>query len=45
MVHSLVQGTVNIVRYRFMIFFLASLCLVGLTLHAALRIARDCGLI
>ncbi len=44
-VHSLVQGTVNIVRYRFIIFFFASLCLIGLTVHAALRIARDCGLI
>jgi len=44
-VHSLVQGTVNIVWYRFIIFFFASLCLIGLTVHAALRIARDCGLI
>ena len=37
-VHSLVQGTVNVVKYRFLFFFLASLCLVGLTLHAALRL-------
>ena len=43
--HSLVQGTVNIVAYRFTIFLLASLCLIGLTVHAALRIAHDCGLI
>ncbi|WP_310468966.1 MAPEG family protein [Sphingomonas sp.] len=44
-VHSLVQGTVNVVPIRFSIFLLASLCLIGLTLHAALKIARDCGLI
>ena len=28
-----------------LIFLLASLCLIGLTLHAALKIARDCGLL
>lgn len=44
-VHSIVQSTVNIVQIRFPIFFLASLCLVGLTLHAGLRILHDCGLI
>lgn len=44
-VHSLVQCTVNIVAIRFPLFLLASLCLLGLTIHAALRIARDCGLI
>ena len=44
-IHSLVQATVNIVMYRFALFFLASLCLIGLTTHAALRIAHDCGLI
>ena len=43
--HSIVQATVNIVMYRFTLFFLASLCLIGLTTHAALRIAHDCGLI
>src|SRR4030095_10537744 len=43
--HSLVQGTVNVVAIRFTLFFLASLCLIGLTLHAALKIANDCGLI
>jgi hypothetical protein len=37
-VHSIVQATVNIVRLRFAIFALASLCLIGLTLHAALRL-------
>ena len=44
-VHSLIQATVNIITYRFAIFTLASLCLLGLTTHAALRIAHDCGLI
>lgn len=43
--HSLVQGTVNIVAIRFSLFLLASLCLIGLTVHAAVRIAHDCGLI
>lgn len=36
--HSLVQATVNIVIYRFWLFILASLCLVGLTMHAALKL-------
>jgi hypothetical protein len=44
-VHSIVQATVNIVMYRFALFFLSSLCLLALTTHAALRIAHDCGLI
>jgi hypothetical protein len=44
-VHSRIQCTVNVVRYRLMAFALASLCLVGLTTHAALRIAHDCGII
>ena len=44
-VHSIVQSTVNIVAIRFPLFALASLCLVGLTVRAALRIAHDCGLI
>ena len=43
--HSIVQGTVNVVAYRFTLFLLASLCLIGLTVHAAARIAHDCGLI
>ena len=33
--HSLIQCTSNIVKYRFPLFMLASLCLVGLTVHAA----------
>src|SRR5881397_3378122 len=34
--HSIVQATVNVVRIRFLIFLLATLCLIGLTTHAAL---------
>ena len=44
-VHSLIQCTVNVVRFRLTIFALASLCLVGLTIHAGARILHDCGLI
>lgn len=44
-VHSVVQSTVNIVPVRFTIFFLASLCLLGLTVHAGARILHDCGII
>jgi len=43
--HSIVQATVNIVLYRFSLFLLSSLCLIGLTVHAAARILHDCGLI
>ena len=42
-VHSLVQATVNIVQIRFPLFALASLCLLGLTVHAGARILHDCG--
>jgi hypothetical protein len=35
-VHSLIQATVNIVLYRFIVFTLSSLCLIGLTTHAAI---------
>lgn len=34
--HSLVQVTINVVLYRFWLFILASLCLLGLTTHAAI---------
>jgi hypothetical protein len=34
--HSLVQATINVVFYRFLLFIAASLCLLGLTLHAVL---------
>ena len=33
--HSLVQATVNIVLYRFLLWILSSLALIGLTVHAA----------
>jgi hypothetical protein len=36
--HSIVQATVNIVRIRFTLFALSTLCLVALTLHAAMFI-------
>ena len=36
--HSILQATVNIVRYRLILFALGSFCLVGLTVHAALRL-------
>lgn len=44
-VHSIVQSTVNIVAIRFSLFSLATLCLLGLTVHAAARILHDCGII
>ncbi len=34
-VHSIVQSTINRVKYRFPLFALSTLCLVGLTVHAA----------
>jgi hypothetical protein len=37
-VHSLIQATANVVLYRFVTFNLASLCLLGLTVHAGARI-------
>jgi|SRR5438309_9356401 len=39
-VHSVVQSTVNIVRIRFLIFTLATACLIGLTTHAAIFLIR-----
>ena len=44
-IHSIVQATVNVVRIRFLIFLAATLCLIGLTTHAGLRILHDCGII
>jgi hypothetical protein len=44
-VHSIVQATVNVVQIRFPIFALATLCLLGLTVHAGFRVLHDCGLI
>ena len=43
--HSIVQTTVNRLIYRTPLWVLASLCLIGLTLHAGLKILHDCGLI
>jgi hypothetical protein len=40
-IHSIVQATVNIVRIRFLIFALATLCLVGLTTHAAIFLIHN----
>jgi hypothetical protein len=37
-IHSLIQATANIVLYRFIVFTLSSLCLLGLTTHAAIRL-------
>ena len=39
--HSLVQATVNVVRWRFLFFVAASLCLIGLTVHAGARVLHD----
>ncbi len=36
--HSLIQATANVVKWRFLAFIGASLCLLGLTVHAAARI-------
>ena len=44
-VHSLIQCTVNIVRFRLMFFLLATLCLAGMTINAGLQLLRDCGII
>ena len=38
--HSLVQATVNIVLYRFILWVLSSLALIGLTVHAAAYLCR-----
>jgi hypothetical protein len=43
--HSLVQATVNVVRIRFLLFSGASICLIGLTTHAGIRLLHDCGLL
>jgi len=40
--HSMIQCTSNIVKYRFPLFLLASLCLIALTIHAAGRLLHDC---
>ena len=44
-VHSFIQSTINIVRWRFLVFALSTACLAGLTVHAGVRILHDCGII
>jgi hypothetical protein len=44
-VHSLIQCMVNVVAFRLPLFLLASLCLLGLTVHAVARVLHDCGII
>jgi hypothetical protein len=39
-VHSLIQATVNIVILRFLVFTVSSLCLIALTIHAAIYLIR-----
>ena len=39
--HSLVQATVNVVRWRFLLFMAASICLLGLTVHAGAMVLHD----
>ena len=41
--HSLIQATYNRVMHRFLVFSLASLCLLGLTVHAAAWIIHHGG--
>jgi hypothetical protein len=38
--HSLLQATINIVRYRFLLFALSTICLVALSLHALMAVFR-----
>jgi hypothetical protein len=45
MIHSIVQATVNVVRYRLIVFALSTFCLMGLTVHAGLRLLHDCGIL
>lgn len=40
-VHSLVQATINVVRWRFYLFAAASLCLAGLAAYAAATVFYD----
>ena len=44
-IHSLIQCTVNVVRYRLTVFVFASICLMGMILGAGLQLLRDCGII
>ena len=44
-VHSLIQCTVNIVKYRLTMFALSSLCLLGLTIHAGAGLLHEYGIL
>ena len=37
-IHSLIQATVNIIRFRFIVFLLSTLALVALTVHALIAL-------
>ena len=37
-VHSILQATINKINFRFMLFLLSTLCLIALTLHAAMAV-------
>jgi len=37
-IHSLIQATVNIIRYRFIVFLLSTLALAALTVHALIAL-------
>ena len=37
-IHSLIQATSNIIRYRFAVFALSTLCMVALSLHALIAV-------
>jgi hypothetical protein len=39
--HSLIQATVNVVKWRFLAFSGGTLCLLGLTVHAAALLLHD----
>jgi hypothetical protein len=44
-VHSLIQATINVVKWRFLVFALSTFCLLSLTVHAGLKILHDCGIL
>ena len=41
--HSIVQATSNVIAVRFALFFLSSLCLISLTIHAGLYLSHHHG--
>jgi hypothetical protein len=38
--HSILQATVNIIRFRFLLFAASTICLVALSLHALMAVFR-----